>query len=201
MISQPETFVFFGRSGCGKGTQVKLLIDFLTKNDPGRKILVTETGHLLRDFGVKSQSFAAVKTKKIIDAGGLLPEYVPICIWGQYLMENVAGNEHMVFDGVSRRIPEAPILNSALDFYERKSRHIILINVSIKWSSERLLARGRIDDSEEGVATRLKWFDENVRPTIRFYENNRDYKFHEVNGEQTIENVHRELLQKVGFLG
>jgi adenylate kinase len=201
MISSPETFVFFGRSGCGKGTQVRLLMDFLSKNDPGRKILYTETGKLLRDFGAREKSFGAAKTKAIIDDGGLLPEYVPICIWGNYLMKNVVGDEHMVFDGVSRRVPEAPILHSALGFFERKSRHIILINVSDKWSMDRLLARskteGRADDDEEGIKCRLKWFDDSVRSTIRYFENNPDYKFHEINGEQTIEQVHQEILKKI----
>ena len=202
MIIEPSAFIFFGRSGCGKGTQAKLLIKFLTEKDPERNVLYVETGRLLRDFGAKQRGFAAKKTKELIDTGHLLPEFVPICVWGEYLLEHVKkGNEHFVFDGVSRRIPEAPILHSALDFFDKNIRHVLLINTSKEWSIERLLSRGRVDDDRDEISRRLAWFDENVRPAIRFFENNPSYQFHEINGEQSIEAVQQEVLRNTGLVG
>lgn len=201
MNIEPSAFIFFGPSGCGKGTQAKLLIKYLEANHADHKVLYVETGRLLREFGGTQHSYAARKTKEIIDGGRLLPEYVPISVWGNYLMQYFTGDEHLVFDGVSRRVNEAPVLDSALGFYNRNVRHALFINVSKEWSLEKLLQRGRADDNHKGITRRLKWFDENVRPAVGFFEYNPAYHFHEINGEQSIEGVHKEILQKAGLMG
>jgi adenylate kinase family enzyme len=193
----PQTFLFYGRSGSGKGTQVDLLINYLAKIDPKRKSLHIETGDLLRDFTSSDKSYTAKKVKEIIDGGGLLPEFVPIALWGNFMFKNIFGDEHIICDGVARRVPESPVLDSAFRFYGRENPHIVLIDVSPEWAMEKLLARGRTDDTKEGIAKRSKWFDDNVRPAIKFFEDNPYYKFHEINGEQTIEEVHREILTAV----
>lgn len=195
----PQTFIFYGRSGSGKGTQVKLLMEHLTKADPNRKILYVETGRLLRDMASQDQNFSNKRVKEIMNNGGLLQEFVPISLWGNFLLKNMTGNEHIVCDGVARRLPESPVLDSAFRFYARESPHIILIEVSPKWSTERLLARGRKDDTEESIKKRSEWFDEDVRPAVAFFERNPYYKFHKINGEQTIEKVHKEILKKINL--
>lgn len=201
MDIKPGAFVFFGRSGCGKGTQAKLLIKFLTEHDPKRQTIYVETGHLLRDFSVSAKNFSTEKTGRILAEGGLLPEFVPVCMWGNFLMGKATGADHFVFDGVSRREQEAPILHSALDFFEYSNRHILLIDTSNEWSIKHLLARGRNDDRREDIQRRLAWFDKNVRLALRFFENNPAYHFHTVNGEQPIEAVHQEILRKTGLAG
>lgn len=195
----PQTFLFYGRSGCGKGTQVDLLKEYLANKDPKRNSLHVETGGLLRDFTAGDKGYSGKKVKEIIDNGGLLPEFVPISLWGNYLIKNMTGDEHIICDGVARRAPEAPVLDSAFRFYKRESPHIILIEVSPEWAMEKLLARGRVDDTKEGITKRSNWFDENVRPAIEFFENDSYYKFHKINGEQSIEDVHKEILNKIGL--
>ncbi len=196
-MAKPQTFLFYGRSGSGKGTQVELLIKYLAEKDPKRKSLHVETGALLRDFTENNDNYSAKAVKDMIDAGGLLPEFVPIAFWGNFLIKNLTGDEHIICDGVARRFPESPVLDSAFRFYKRESPHIVLIDVSPEWAMERLLARGRTDDTKEGITKRSKWFDENVRPAIGFFEDNSYYKFHKINGEQTIEEVHKEILTAV----
>ena len=46
----PQTFVFIGRSGCGKGTQAKLLQDVLKEKNPDQEIFYIETGANFRKF-------------------------------------------------------------------------------------------------------------------------------------------------------
>ena len=45
-----QSFIFMGRSGCGKGTQAKLLMEYLKKIDPARDIFYLETGAGVREF-------------------------------------------------------------------------------------------------------------------------------------------------------
>ncbi|MEK7208321.1 MAG: nucleoside monophosphate kinase [Patescibacteria group bacterium] len=196
------TFIFFGRSGCGKGTQAELLIKHLKRNDPAREVLSVETGRELRRFidaFTAKENRSAELVKAVLDRGGLLPEFLPIWIWTKYFVEHVKGDEHWVLDGLSRRPSEAPVLDGAFKFYRREQPLVILMDVSRAWSLERLLARGRYDDSEAEINKRLDWFDEQVAPTIAFFRNNPDYRFITINGEQTIEEVHREIIKALAL--
>ncbi|TSC70256.1 MAG: adenylate kinase [Parcubacteria group bacterium Gr01-1014_46] len=194
----PKTFIFFGPSGAGKGTQAKILIEYLKKNDPDRTTLYIETGQRFRDF-ITEASYTATKTKEIIDNGGLLPEFLPIWIWSEYFVKHVSGDEHMVLDGLSRRAHEAPILNSAMKFYKREKPFVISMEVSRDWAKDRLLSRERGDDNIGQIEKRLDWFEKNVLPAIEYFKNNEFYNFITINGEQTIEEVNKEIMDKCGL--
>ena len=47
---EPLTFIFIGRSGCGKGTQAELLQEYIKKLDQQRLIFYIETGERFRQF-------------------------------------------------------------------------------------------------------------------------------------------------------
>jgi adenylate kinase family enzyme len=59
------------------------------------------------------------------------------------------------------------------------------------------LARGRSDDDREEIKKRMSWFDENVMPSVKFFEGNNDYHFHKINGENSIEVVHEEIIKAI----
>ncbi|MFH0804036.1 MAG: nucleoside monophosphate kinase [Candidatus Zambryskibacteria bacterium] len=195
---QPQTFIFFGPSGCGKGTQAELLINYLKEKDPERKTLYLETGEKFREF-IKTDSFTSSLTKEIVESGGLMPEFMPIWIWAGFLVQNMTGSEHIIFDGLSRRKEEAPVLDSAIKFYKRENPIVISIEISDEVAVQRLLGRGRKDDGEEGARKRLNWYKENVVPAIEFFKNDSSYKFISINGEHSIEEVHKEIMEKVGL--
>jgi len=71
------------------------------------------------------------------------------------------------------------------------------MNVSREWSKERLLGRGRKDDDPEEIKKRLDWYETEVAPVVEYYKDNPKYNFIDVNGEQTIEEVHKEIIEKV----
>jgi adenylate kinase len=194
----PKTFIFFGPSGAGKGTQARILIDHLQSVDPERKTLYIETGRRFREFMTEA-SFTAIKTKELIDSGGLLPEFLPIWLWSEYFVRHVSGDEHMILDGLSRRAHEAPILNSAMKFYGREKPYVIMIEVSREWAREKLLARERGDDKLEQIEKRLDWFENNVLSAVEYFKNNEFYNFITVNGEQSIVEVNKELMSKLGL--
>lgn len=196
---QPQTFIFFGRSGSGKGTQAKFLIEALTKKDPEKRVLYLETGQKFREFASEA-SYSAKLTKEIMEAGGLLPEFLPVWVWAEYLVRHVGGDEHMILDGLSRRAHEAVILDSAMKFYKRENPFIISIEVSREWASERLRNRGRSDDNNLDIEARMNWYDENVMKALDYFRQDPYYRFLSINGEQDMHAVHQEILTKTGLL-
>lgn len=195
---QPQTIIFFGPSGSGKGTQAKLLQKVLEEKNPERKILYIETGKRFRELA-EGDSFTSKEIKKIVERGELLPEFLPIWVWTGLMMENITGDEHIFMDGLSRQPKEAPVLDSAIKFYKRQNPLVISIEVSDEWATKLLKGRGRNDDTDEEIKKRLAWYKENVVPAIEYFKNNPDYKFISINGEQSIEEVHQEIMEKVGL--
>ncbi len=189
-----QTFIFFGRSGCGKGTQAKMLIEKLKERDPKRDVLYLETGQKFREFA-KEASLTAKKTREIMAEGGLLPEFLPIWVWTEYLVKHVSGEEHMVLDGLSRRSHEAPILDSAMKFFGRENPYVILIDIPREVAAERLLNRKRADDTKEDVERRLDWYDENAVQALEYFKNNSRYQFISIDGNRPIEEVHQDILK------
>ena len=194
--TSPQTFIFFGPSGSGKGTQSELVIEYLKKLAPDIKTINIQTGQKFRDFSTQS-NFTAHMTKEVMETGALMPEFLPIWMWTGMLIEDFTGKEHLIFDGMARREHEAVVLDSALRFYKRENPIVVSINVGDAWATERLLARKRLDDTEIEIKKRLTWYRENVLASINFFKNNPYYQFVEINGEQTIEDVHKEILSKI----
>lgn len=193
----PQTFIFFGPSGSGKGTQAKLLIEKLKSVNPGRNVLYLETGEKLREFA-KGDSYTAQKTKDLLNAGGLMPEFLPIMLWSEFFTGNLKGNEHLVIDGISRKLHEAWILDTAMQFYGMRPT-IISLRVSPRWATDRLEERGRVDDKDKEIARRLTWYENNVIPALKHFRENPNYKFVEINGERGIPEVHQEIWGKLGL--
>jgi adenylate kinase family enzyme len=196
------TCVFFGRSGSGKGTQATLLIEKLKELDTENATVYVETGERFRQFTKESPSLSAQMTRDVMARGGLMPASLPIWAWSSILIDGVKnGKEHMVFDGVARRVDEAPILDQALQFYGREKPVIILLDVPPPEVTQRLLKRGRHDDKHEKIAERLKWFETDVMPSIKYFKGSPTCKFVIVDGHKPIEQVHEEVLKVLGIPG
>ena len=193
---QPKTFILIGRSGCGKGTQAKLLMDYIKSKDPSREIFYMETGARFREF-IERQSFSGKNAKVINSVGGLQPEFLAVWMWSNMFVENLKGDENMVIDGTPRKLHEATVLDSAMDFYKREKPYVLYLNVSRKWSEARLMERHRADDLPADVKKRLDWFETDVLPTINYYRDNPKYNFLDINGEGTIEETFKDIIQKI----
>lgn len=194
----PQNFIFIGRSGCGKGTQAKLLKEYLNKIDHQRNVFYLQTGAEFRKF-IQGVNYTQRLSKKIIDEGMLQPEFLSIYMWSRLLAENFKEDEHLIVDGTPRKFHEAGVLDSIFDFYKREKLYLIFLNIGENWAMDRLKGRGRFDDNHEDIEARLKWYETDVVPAIDFYRNNPKYIFLEINGEQTIEKVHQDILEKLPF--
>lgn len=191
-----KAFVFFGRSGCGKGTQAKLLIEFLKTK--GRDVLYIETGNQFREL-IKSENYSSKLAGDILKEGGLIPVFLPIWIWTEILVKNFTGEQDLVLDGVCRRREESMALDSAFDFYKIEKPNIILMNVSKEWSFDRMMERKRADDTPEKIQNRLDWYERDVIPSVEYFRNNPGFNFVEINSEQSIEKVHQDVIKALGY--
>lgn len=191
----PKVYLFIGRSGCGKGTQSKLLQTHVL-SEGITDIYSYEGGLHFRNF-IKGNTYTQGISRKIYEEGGLQPEFISIVHWASALNENFTGKETLFIDGSPRRWDEAKVFDSAFEFYDLRDVTIIYPNVSREWSERHLRSRGREDDSDEYIKKRLDWFETEVIPVIEYYRDHRDHHFVEVDGEQTIEKVHQDILEKI----
>jgi adenylate kinase family enzyme len=193
-----QTIIFIGRSGCGKGTQAKKMQDFLERHDK-RKVFHLEAGERFRLF-IQDDTYSSVLARRISDDGGLQPEFLSVWAWTGELINNVDKHDHLLIDGTPRRKNEALTLGSAFEFYNRDKIDVVYLNVSEDWSRQRLEDRGREDDKEiSDVDNRMQWFTRDVVPVIDYYRAHRTYNFHEINGEQSIDKVHKEIIESIGL--
>lgn len=192
-----QTVIFIGRSGCGKGTQADLLKEWVRGRDiDKRQILYIESGNNFRQF-IQGKTLASHKAKAIYERDERQPDFLACALWGEILTDQLEENMHLMLDGAPRSLPEARLVSSAMEFFERDEPRVIYIDVSRKWSEERLLARGRADDKTLiKINKRLDWFDKDVVPAIEWFKTNPQFKFLEINGEQSIEKVHQEIISK-----
>jgi adenylate kinase family enzyme len=193
----PQTFIFIGRSGCGKGTQVALLQKILKEKDPSHEIIHLETGSKFREF-ITQEGYSNKLSLEIYNKGERQPDFLAVRFWANLLVDTIKADKHIIFDGICRSLPEARIFSTISEFYDRKIT-VVNIGVSRDWSRKRLLARRRDDDNSYEIEKRLDWFEKDTYPAIEYFKKNDRCIFVDINGEQPIEDVHREIILKLGW--
>ena len=192
-----QTFIFIGRSGCGKGTQVSLLQAYIKKQDDKRHLFYIETGERFRQF-IKEHSLSSRLAAEIYKTGNRQPDFIAVWMWSHLLVERVTGEEHVIFDGTPRSLQEAQIIDTAMTFYNRQRPHVIYLNISRETSKARMIARRRMDDiNEEEIERRLNWFETDVVPAVEYFRKYPKYAFVELDGNRPVDEVQKELLAKV----
>lgn len=194
-----QTIIFIGRAGSGKGTQAKKLQKYIESNDE-RKVFHLESGQRFRDF-IDEGTYASKLSKSFQDEGKLQPEFLAIWAWGGELIRGVDNTTHLFIDGTPRRFHEAKMFTNALRFFGRKKVSVVYVDVSNDISVERMKARGRLDDTNiDTVMERLSWFDRDVLPVVDYFKKKaKMYTVHEIDGAQSIEDIHQEIVTKLGL--
>lgn len=193
---EPKSILFFGPSGAGKGTQVELLKNFL-KEKSDREVVYIEMGSLLRGM-VAEGGVSSDLINNVIANGGLMPSFMPIYLMTQHLVKNFTGSEHIIADGVTRRAGQARAFDDAMTFYGRDNYEVIAIELSPEAAVERLIARGRNDDTEEKILRRIGWYNKEVVPALDVIEE-RGRTIHRINGAKTVEEVHQDILKALNL--
>jgi adenylate kinase len=189
-----QTVIFIGRSGAGKGVQSAHLQEFLKNKYPEIPTLYIEMGDHFRSF-IKNDGHTWERAREVNKLGGRQPSFLAVWVWSEVFIEKLVGNEHLVLDGTPRSLEEAKMLDTALPFYERKNPAVVFLNVSREWAEARLQGRGRADDVNSDVVNkRQAFYEKDVVPAINYYRENSDYRFLDINGEQTPEKVFEEIV-------
>jgi adenylate kinase len=194
---KPITVLFFGSQGAGKGTQVKMLMDYLaSKSD--RPVIHIDMGHELRTLK-ETGTYAAKLTAQIVDKGHRMPDFMPIFLQTKKLVENLTGEEHILADGLARGHEQTKCYDEMMQFFGRGDDfQIVSIELSEETVMKRLLARGRNDDTEDGIKNRLGWYKTDVLPQLEFFKS-RGRKIHIVDGEPDPETIHKNILVALGI--
>lgn len=214
---QPKIIILFGRSGCGKGTQAKLL-----RKEFGFDYL--SSGDLLREKA-KDEDFSGIKLVKVLKKGELAPTFLMFQVWSGKIGEfkskdNLKG---LIIDGSPRALIEAKLMDEVFEWYEWTDVKVFLLNISNEEAFGRLTKRricedcGRLvpwvgnfkdlkkcdkcggelktrpDDKPEAIQARLDYYNKDVEPAVEYYE--KKGKLICINGEQPIKKVHQDILK------
>lgn len=196
---EKQFFILIGRSGGGKGTQAGLLKSYLETKGHSKVVHIT-TGGSFREF-IKGESTVARLARHVNETGGLQPEFLAVWNWSNIFINSLSGEETVILDGAPRKPFEAGILHSAITFLGYARPIVIYLDVSESVSKEHLKGRGRADDNDEEVKKRMEWFETDVLPTLEVYRNDPRYRLLHINGNQTIDEVYKELVEKFEALG
>jgi adenylate kinase family enzyme len=191
------TFVFFGIVGSGKGTQVKLLMDFLSKKD-GKGCVYAYPGAEFRKL-IESGEYTGNLVKDSVNRGELQPDFLTSTIFTNLLTASLTADKHLIADGYPRTIVQSKDFESMMKFYKRKIVKIIYIEVGEHESMKRNLLRGRADDTKEGIARRFDEYMDNVIPAMEYFKEKDGYEFYKVDGEQSVESVHKDIIKALKF--
>lgn len=153
--------VLLGPPGAGKGTQAQLLSDALN-------IPHISTGDLFR-ANISQGTELGKQAQEYMDAGKLVPTEVTANMVRARLDEGDAAKGFLL-DGFPRTIEQADLLEEMLKDKDLKLDAVINYQVSEDVVVERMLSRGRNDDNESTIRTRLQVYREETAPLIDYYQ-------------------------------
>jgi len=121
----------------------------------------------------------------------------PVVLMKKFIIENLnkaPKNKNLIFIGNPRLKPEAQLLNKLL---KAKKRDFIAIYIRLpkseilKRAGLRSKVEGRSDDSLEFVQNRIKYYEEQVTKTVKYFQSIGKVKF--INGKQPINKVSTDI--------
>lgn len=218
-MSKPYNFVLMGRSGCGKGTQAKLLMEKY------KNLYYISTGDLFRNLA-KADTDVGAKIRKITEAGGLPFDDLATTLWMHEISYNVKEDQGIIADGMPRRLSEAENFDRFMDFLERsKNVFYLLIDISRQEAYDRLTKRrickkcgklipwigefkklekcdecggelfSRPDDNPQAIDNRLNYYEDKVVQVLDYYK--KDNRLITINGDQPIDDVFNDILKAI----
>lgn len=177
--------VFLGPPGAGKGTQAELLSETLG-------IPHISTGDLFR-ANISQGTAIGIEAKKYLDAGDLVPPEITVDMVRARLNEPDA-SKGFILDGFPRSIEQAEALNSILADLDTELDAVVSFVVDPDVVVERMLARGRADDTEDVIRNRMAVYDKETAPLLEYYGD--QVKTVDAVGE--VDAVHQRVLSALG---
>ena len=189
---EPNTVIFIGRPGSGKGTQAALLAKKLNWK-------LVSAGNQFKWLRSQEGPLAS-RIQADYDQGKLTPDWVADYLFAHAIL-NIPTDEGMVLEGFGRSRPQAEKVYEILTWLGRKAA-VVHLSVSeeetLKRQRERAETEFRPDsDSEEKLKVRLAEYCTNTEPALGFFQEKG--LLIEVDGEPSIDAIHEEILSKLKF--
>jgi adenylate kinase len=151
--------LFIGPPGAGKGTQAGKVAARLG-------IPHVSTGDMFRDH-VSRQTDLGKKVEAIMAAGDYVPDEVTVAMLADRIGQDDASNGY-ILDGFPRTDAQVESLDRLLA--DRGLDKVVVLEVDEDELTERLLARGRVDDNRETIRNRFKVYTDQTQPLIDVYD-------------------------------
>lgn len=158
-MSRGPRIVLLGRQGAGKGTQADLLADRYGINH-------LSTGQLFRD-SADAGIEVGLEARKFMDQGELVPDEIVVAVVEERFSNPAEIDRGFVLDGFPRTHPQAEDLERILA--PAQLDIVIDLDVPNEVVVERMLERGREDDTEESIVRRLQLYEQETAPLVDFY--------------------------------
>jgi adenylate kinase len=178
--------IFLGPPGAGKGTQALALAEKL-------QIPHISTGDILRQ-ALTARSPLGIAAQSYMDRGELVPDNLVQAMVEERLQQSDI-NSGWILDGFPRTVSQAEFLAELLQKLGHGSVQVINLDVPDNILIERLLGRGRPDDTEDVIRRRLEVYHADTKPLIGFYGDRQQLVY--VNGNQPLEEVNTDLHQVI----
>lgn len=152
--------VLLGPPGAGKGTQAQLL-------SKGLGVPHISTGDLFRANIGQSTALGA-SAKKFLDVGDLVPNSITNAMVKTRIAEPDVANG-FVLDGFPRTVHQAEALAEFLDDLHAQLDAAVSFVIDDDVVVERMLSRGREDDTEDVIRNRLRVYHDEAEPLLAYY--------------------------------
>ena len=195
----PKTIIFIGPQGSGKGTQIERLYAVIAEKDPTRRIVDIQTGRRFRALAAKRETYADKKIAATLDSGELQPDFITHLLWGQAMLDQLDDKSHLLIDGFPRTVPQADVLEDALDFFERDHVHVVNLDTPEEVVRRRMEERARDDDTTDSIETRLRWYRDDTLPVLDYYRVRPETTVHDIDGMVSIDEVHTAIVAALGL--
>lgn len=181
-----------GPPGSGKGTQIELLSEkfgffHLISSEVGKEYIKTHN------------DLETLRQKERYDKGLLFdPEWMFKVVKEktEEILKDCNGCKGIIYDGSPRTPYEAENLYKFLtERVDRENIKVIEIDVSEEELRKRIKKRKRDLDKEEIFLVRIRVYKEETLPGLEFLKKN--HGVITVNGGQSIEKVHEDIMQKL----
>ncbi len=181
--------LLFGAPGVGKGTNAQLLSE--RKNLPH-----LSTGNAFRE-AITQQTPVGVLAKSYIDKGHLVPDEVVNKIVEETLIQP-AYAQGCILDGYPRTLPQAHSLDQFLKTKNKEINAVINIDVAHSEIVDRMIKRGRKDDTQAIISERLKVYENETAPLLEYYT--KQGKLTSIDGNAPVETVYQKIVTILGSI-